>query len=163
MKASSISKARKKLSRALAGFLSLLFIFLPVSLGAQEEHGVLRVEIAGIKPAQGGAIIAALYNGKENWLKKKKTYAIQTIVVTGDIALIDFADIAYSDAYALFIFHDANGNHKLDFRIFPVPRPREGIGVSNNAVRFGKPYYEKARFSVNNNQNLIHISMHYES
>ena len=51
-----------------------------------------------------------------------------------------------SGTYALAVFHDENGNGRLDTfaRI-----PREGFGFSRNpAIRFGPPRFAQARFAV---------------
>lgn len=144
----------------MLGVLLSLLLLAP-SVRAERDTATLRVEITGVKSSQGGTIVVALYNGKENWLRKKRMLAVKTSAVTGDGVFVDFSDIAFGDAYALFIFHDVNENGKLDFRFFPIPRPREGIGVSNNAVRFGRPHFEKARFRVGDNQAPLHITMHY--
>ena len=48
--------------------------------------------------------------------------------------------------YALTIFHDENGNGKLD-TLFGIPR--EGFGFSRNpVVRFGPPRFDQVRFQI---------------
>ena len=34
----------------------------------------------------------------------------------------------------------------MDMRILPYPKPKEGVGVTNNTFRAGPPEYEKAKF-----------------
>ena len=49
--------------------------------------------------------------------------------------------------YAIALFHDANGNGKLDSNRLGIPV--EGIGFSNNATgSFGPPAFAKAAFDV---------------
>lgn len=49
--------------------------------------------------------------------------------------------------YALQIFHDENGNKKVDRGLFGVPL--EGVGFSNDApIRFGPPEYAVAEIAV---------------
>jgi uncharacterized protein (DUF2141 family) len=58
---------------------------------------------------------------------------------------LSFAALPSGD-YALSVFHDENGNGRLDTfaRI-----PREGFGFSRNpAIRFGPPRFAEARFQV---------------
>lgn len=124
--------------------------------------GSLTVEVDGVHFEQGGKLFFALYNSKDTWLKAKEVFQAKTAEVSEKIARISFDNIPYSDTYALFVYHDKNQNEKLDFRKFPFPKPREGLSVSNNAVRMGRPYFDKACFSVKNRQTLMRINMHYE-
>jgi len=49
-------------------------------------------------------------------------------------------------AYALSVFHDENGNTKLDTFL---KIPKEGFGFSRNpVVRFGAPTFSQVRFEV---------------
>ena len=51
-----------------------------------------------------------------------------------------------SGGYAVSLFHDENGNGKLDTF---VGIPREGVGFSRNpALMFGPPKFNAARFAV---------------
>jgi uncharacterized protein (DUF2141 family) len=51
-----------------------------------------------------------------------------------------------SGSYAVALFHDENGNGKLDTR-FGIPT--EGVGFSNNPrMTFGPPSFAQARFAV---------------
>jgi len=48
-------------------------------------------------------------------------------------------------AYAISVYHDANGNHEFDQNFIGLPT--EGFGFSNNpALRIGPPSFEAARF-----------------
>jgi uncharacterized protein (DUF2141 family) len=60
-------------------------------------------------------------------------------------ASLSFTGLPSGD-YAVSVFHDENGNGRLDTfaRI-----PREGFGFSRNpAIRFGPPRFAQARFAV---------------
>jgi uncharacterized protein (DUF2141 family) len=122
---------------------------------------VIHVTVTGVKYKQGGNLIFTLYNSKETWFVVKKIYATKVVKVSAETASVDFENIPYADTYALFAFHDANINNKLDFSWFPFPHPTEGVAVSNNAVRMGEPLYEKARFTVNSDNVVLQIKMHY--
>ncbi|MEI8349926.1 MAG: DUF2141 domain-containing protein [Candidatus Omnitrophota bacterium] len=128
---------------------------------AENASGVIRVKVTGVRYAQGGNLVLTLYNSEDSWFVLEKIYAYKIVKVTGDTLTVDFDNIPYADTYALFVFHDANGNNMLDFSWFPFPHPKEGVAVSNNAVRMGEPYYSKARFSINSNECLMEIKMHY--
>jgi len=137
-------------------------LFIAAIVSAEESPaGVCTIELSGIRVNQGGNIIVALYSGEENWLKRDKTYAVKTIEVTSNIATVNFDGVVYNREYALFVYHDRNDNKKLDFRGFPFPKPNEGIAVSNNAVRWGKPFYDKASFTIGSQAVKQSIPMHY--
>jgi uncharacterized protein (DUF2141 family) len=148
-----------KKSVFLVIFILVLCVIIPAA--AKTASAVIHVKVNGIRPKQGGNLIFALYNSKENWLVLKKIYASRVVKVTQDSLTVDFENVPYGDSYALFVFHDANENNKLDFSWFPFPHPKEGVAVSNNAVRMGEPLYDKARFAVNNPECFIEIRMHY--
>lgn len=142
--------------------IAIIVSFIPGLMSAEDDTATLQVVISNIKSQQQGSIIAVLYKGKENWLRKSKEYQIKKITLAGQSEItVSFEALAQAQDYALFVFHDANDNETLDFRIFPIPRPREGVGVSNDAVRFGKPLYDKAQFSVEAKEKAIAIRMHY--
>jgi uncharacterized protein (DUF2141 family) len=61
--------------------------------------------------------------------------------------------------YALAIFHDENGNKKLDTFL---GIPREGFGFSRNpVVRLGPPRFGQARFEVTGGIARVTIRMQY--
>jgi uncharacterized protein (DUF2141 family) len=59
----------------------------------------------------------------------------------------EFTDLPSGD-YAVALFHDENGNRKLD-RLAGIPT--EGVGFSNNPrLMFGPPRFTQARFTLTN-------------
>ncbi len=143
-------------------FYVLCLLLSVSSLPAQEKStGTFEVEVSGVRFGQGGRLIFALYTSKDSWLKPKQVFQAKTVEAEEKVARVEFDNIPYGDTYALFVYHDQNGNEKLDFRKFPFPRPKEGLSVSNNAVRMGRPYFEKARFSLKDSETLMQIKMHY--
>ena len=63
--------------------------------------------------------------------------------------------------YALNVIHDKDKDGKLDFKLFPYVRPKEGVGVSNNSRPRGKPKYENAVFTVPDKKVSLHIELFY--
>lgn len=148
----------------LSAVIFVVSMFFFAALSSAEEGqvlGTLTVEVSGVRAKQGGNLVLALYRGKENWLRRGKVLVGVAVKVEEGVIAVDFDNISFSDTYALFVYHDKNANNTLDFRIFPFPRPREGVAVSNNAVRMGEPRYEKARFSVTAEEVLMQVKMHY--
>jgi uncharacterized protein (DUF2141 family) len=61
--------------------------------------------------------------------------------------------------YAVALFHDENGDGKLDTNFMGVPR--EGVGVSNNKLRsFGPPRWDDAKFPLGADL-VLDVSLHY--
>jgi uncharacterized protein (DUF2141 family) len=55
--------------------------------------------------------------------------------------------------YAVMVFHDENGNGKLDKNMVGIPK--EGYGASNNpAKRMRAPTFDEARFSLTSDQRV---------
>jgi uncharacterized protein (DUF2141 family) len=60
--------------------------------------------------------------------------------------------------YAVSVYEDLNGNHKLDHNILGIPR--EPVGASNNpAARMGPPRFTDCSFHVGTADETITISM----
>ena len=61
--------------------------------------------------------------------------------------------------YAIALFHDANGNGRLDTR-FGIPV--EGFGFSNNPrLRFGPPGFDAARIVVRDGASSATVNLRY--
>ena len=64
-----------------------------------------------------------------------------------------------SGSYAVSLFHDENGNGRLD-TILGIPR--EGFGFSRNpAIRFGPPRFDAARFAVTSGEAAQQVRLKY--
>jgi uncharacterized protein (DUF2141 family) len=73
-------------------------------------------------------------------------------------ATLDFGHVA-PGRYAISLFHDENGNGRLDKRML---LPREGYGFSRDApVRFGPPSFAAAAFTVAGGDARQSIRMRY--
>ena len=55
-----------------------------------------------------------------------------------------------SGTYAIFLFHDTNGNNKMDKNFMGIPK--EGYGASQNRLPFASaPSFNENRFTISNN------------
>jgi uncharacterized protein (DUF2141 family) len=62
--------------------------------------------------------------------------------------------------YAVSVFHDENGNGKLDRNFMGMPK--EGVGASNDAAgHFGPPKFDDARFSYKGGRSVLAIHVRY--
>jgi uncharacterized protein (DUF2141 family) len=131
-----------------------------VSQDVHSDCGAVVVEALGVNAQRGGVLVVALYRGAEGWLKLEKAVETMTQPVQPDSMTVTFHGLPYGP-YAVQLLHDENENGKLDFRWFPFPKPKEGVGVSNNNHRRGKPSYEKAEFIVDKPSVVVQIELRY--
>lgn len=101
----------------------------------------LKIAVSGVSSAD-GTIMVALYNSAETFQQKPfRATAAQAVAGTTQI---EFKDLPAGD-YAFSLYHDANGNGKMDANLVGIPT--EDYAFSNNAMgKFGPPKYEAARF-----------------
>ena len=112
------------------------------ALGAQ----TLTVQVNGVQNAK-GTVRAALYRGKEGYPTKPEKAAAKTMepAAAGTVTVV-FNGVGPGE-YAVAVYHDQNGNGKLDANFMGIPK--EPTSASNDAkARMGPPSYEDARFTV---------------
>ena len=60
--------------------------------------------------------------------------------------------------YGIFLYHDENGNGKMDKNMMGIPK--EAYGFSNNAKGFlGKPDYKDVKFELTSAEKQIVIKL----
>jgi uncharacterized protein (DUF2141 family) len=105
----------------------------------------LKVTVTGFDNNKGKAYIG-LYDTKEKMLKG----LVETIV--NQQVTVNFNDLP-EGKYAVKVYHDENGNGKLDTGMFGIPK--EGWGVSNNVkVVMSAPKIEEMLFDLNGNKSI---------
>ena len=120
----------------------------------------LTITATGFRNRKGHAIIA-LYASADSWLKSEKALRLATLPIEGADVTARFTDLT-PGVYAASAIHDENDNGKLDMRYFPIPHPREGAGVSNDARgRLGPPAWRNATFLIPDSGAAIVITLRY--
>lgn len=133
--------------------LIIIFYFFASIIYAQSYE--LTVNISGTNSNKGN-IKVAVYQGEENFLKKRLVGQIGTI--SSNKSQVVFKNLPEGE-YAVSIYHDENQNNKLDAGWFGIPK--EGYGTSNDAKGFmGPPKYKDAKFKISNNSK-INIQLNY--
>lgn len=134
--------------------LASLLFGVATSLSLPKDTSTLNLSIQNIEKATGN-IMVAVFEGEDNFLKDDQAVASKIALVEkiGTIELI-FPNLPYGD-YSVAVYHDVNGNQKLDTNLFGVPT--EPYGFSNNArSKWGAPKYNVARFQLNQlEQNMV--------
>ena len=136
-------------------------VFSPlVGAGADAAgKGVIHISITDIRPQKSGTLVILLYD-RSGWLDALKAIRHVEVPVDGKVAL-DFTltGIPYPATYAVQIFLDRNGNHKLDMHWFPLPGPDEPYGFSNHYKPFAKPDFLKASFPLKTSEMRLQVNM----
>lgn len=103
----------------------------------------LSITVTGVSSAE-GRVMLALFNSADTF-QKAPLRAAEAPARAGTVTL-EIKDLP-PGAYAFALYHDANGNGKLDTNV--VGMPVEDYAFSNNAMgKRGAPSYEQARFEM---------------
>ena len=138
---------RSRTAQACLSLLLFMFLFLTglavVSTAANAQDGVLTIEIDGLKSDQ-GTVMIALFNSAESFMDVDKAFRREARPISGMACQWVIQDLP-AGRYGVSIFHDENGNSKLDTGLFGAPK--EPYGFSNNArARFGPPDWDAVVF-----------------
>jgi len=134
-------------------FVSSLFSISSNTL----QSGNLNLTVENILKPQGNIMIA-IFEGPDNFLKDDKVVGskIGLVEKTGSFDVI-FPNLPFGE-YSIAVYHDVNGNQKLDTNLFGVPT--EPYGFSNNArSKWGAPKYNVAKFQLNESEKKMVIQV----
>ena len=105
-----------------------------------------------------GSLMCRLYSRGDGFPGKPPYAAQEVVAVTATTGTCLFDGVA-PGTYAVAVFHDENGNGKLDTNFLGIPR--EGVGVSNNKLRkLGPPTWEDSKFDLAGSLTLD-VLLHY--
>ena len=120
----------------------ILFFLLPILSFSQNQ---IAIDVHDV-PSSKGKISVAVYNTKEDFLKFEKVFKCDSIVAQKGITSIAIKDLPKGE-YALAIFHDENGNDKLDTNWLGIPK--EKVAFSHAKMKtFGPPGFKDCAFMV---------------
>ena len=129
--------------------------FLLAAAGASAGAADLTITVEGVASAD-GRLMVSLYNSAETF--RGKPYRARMVPASSGVATLEVKDLPAGD-YAFAIYHDANGNGKLDMNA--VGMPVEDYAFSNNALaNRGAPAYEDARFQVPAGGAAVSVNLH---
>jgi uncharacterized protein (DUF2141 family) len=132
------------------------------SLARADDAGAadsIKVVVVGLH-SNDGEVNCALFASADGFPNdsSKARVEVKTKIVNRQAVCV-FAGVAPGD-YAVAVFHDENGNGKLD-RNF-VGMPKEGVGASNDAAgNFGPPKFDDARFTYKGGAESVTIHVRY--
>lgn len=134
-----------------------VFFTLATLAAAQAGAGDLTVAVHGIRGGE-GEIRLMLFDREEGFRKEDK--ARQKLALPAGAGTVNavFPGLP-AGRYAVIVYHDENGNGKLDLRLGMFPK--EGYGLSNNPKLFGPPKFKDAAFEALDTDSRIEIRLDY--
>jgi len=141
-------------------FLITLMTVALSLLGESNEPVLTKLEIniEGIEKNK-GKILLALYDSEQGFPSghKQAVKSVEGVPQNGKCSFT-ITDLK-SGKYAFSLFHDLNGDNKLNTNMIGIPK--EGYAFSNNATgKFGPPSFRDAAFLLKENT-LQQIKMIY--
>jgi|TARA_R110000744_G_scaffold68734_2_gene139734 uncharacterized protein (DUF2141 family) len=129
---------------------SWLLLFVFPFLGMSQYS--LSVEVQGVKSSIGNINIA-IYNRSQGFLKFEEVFKVDRIAAKEATTTFKIMDLPNGE-YAVAIFHDENGNDKLDTNWLGIPK--ESVAFSNAKIKtFGPPSYRECAFNLNKDLDII--------
>jgi len=127
-------------------------------LGAVAPDADLSATVTGLRSARGNVMACITQRPDAFPDCDKDPHARSLTVPAGTTVELRFGTVP-NGRYAISLFHDENGNGKLDKRLM---MPREGYGFSRDApVVFGPPSFASAAFVVAGEPSHQAIRMRY--
>jgi len=142
-------------------WICILFLFVTSAFSQNTQDGstkigTLTVLVDGFKSDKGNATIA-LCNSIEGCKGDGKAFMWKRVLINSGKAEHAFKDLPFGE-YAVKVYHDENGNNKLDKNLFGIPK--EAYGISNNARgTFGPPDYKKALFILDKTDMTVRVTV----
>jgi len=144
-----------------AGLISIFVVAVAAraALPDKEPATAIRVHIEGLHSDR-GQVICALFAAADDFPKRvDQAFARTTAQIMARHATCEFPNVP-AGIYAISVFHDENGNGKLDTNWLGIPR--EGVGASNNPKpRMGPPKFAAAKFQHSQGSMDVEIIMRY--
>ena len=105
----------------------------------------LSIAVEGVKTSE-GRISVAVYNESEGFLEFDRVYRVDSVRARKGITHLSIEDLPEGE-YALAIFHDENGNNKLDTNWLGIPK--EAVGFSRARMKtFGPPTFRECALKI---------------
>jgi uncharacterized protein (DUF2141 family) len=104
-----------------------------------------------------GNIYVSVHNNSTTFPMQAEKFVTKNMV-SGKEKTVVFNNMPYGE-YAVAVFHDENGNGKMDTHIFGIPK--EGVGASNNKMGFGPPSFKDSAFMLNEPDKTITVDVKY--
>lgn len=120
----------------------------------------LNVQVGALRSDAGSVVIVVYPGDPSRFLAPRGKVERARIKTSAPMSQACFWLPSASDAYAVMVYHDADGDG--DFDRTPQGMPIEGYGFSNDApTRFAFPAFDTVRFGVKPGETTIRIKVRY--
>ncbi|SOD98626.1 DUF2141 domain-containing protein [Spirosoma fluviale] len=114
----------------------------------------LTIEVHNVRALTGAVYVAVFKPGKD--FPEGKPIVGKKVDVTHDRVLTTFS--VEPGSYAIAVYHDENGNGKMDKRMFGIPK--EPYGFSNDfRPKLSAPKFSDCEFSVGDSGRTVRIKL----
>ncbi len=125
-----------------------LILLLPIFTMAQFDLTVTAENVT----SNDGKVSVAVYDTEENWLKFDKVFKADSAPSQKGSTKIVIKDLP-KGTYAVAVFHDENGNDKLDTNMLGIPKEPLGFSIGKMKT-FGPPSFEDCAFELTSDQSI---------
>ncbi len=133
-----------RLPAPAARFVRALAFCAPLACASAAQAFDLTVEVLNVRSPQ-GTVDVAVFSSAESWLKTAQAVQVQR-TAAAEKTVIVLRDLP-AGSYAVSMFHDENGNGKMDTNV--VGFPTERYGFSRDAMgRMGPPAFADAAIEL---------------
>jgi uncharacterized protein (DUF2141 family) len=124
-----------------------------------DGSGAILVTIEGFRTASGYARVA-LFNREAGFPEEESAaFRAGVVPIKDGRVQVSFDDVPFAD-YAVSMYHDENGDKKLNRNFFGAPK--EGYAVSNNVRHSMRaPRFDEARFKIDTASRAVTIKVGY--
>ncbi len=120
----------------------------------------LNVQVGALRSNAGNVIITVYPGDPSRFMTAKGKVGRAKIKTSAPMSQACFFLPSQADAYAVVVYHDADGNG--DLTRSPDGMPTEGYGFSNDApTKFGAPAFDAVRFGVKPGETTIRVKVRY--
>ncbi len=127
-------------------------LFFLISISARSQSMIV-AKISNVKNDNGVCRACLFYDQASFEGTAGKALQCVSVPVKVHNAQAVFNDVL-PGTYAIFVFHDANSNNKIDKNFIGIPK--EGYGASNNKLPFaGAPTFNENKFTLNSRTTKI--------
>lgn len=128
-----------------------IFFWLLMSHWAQGQQ--LTIKVAGIPSAKGNVLLAIFNDAVGFPDDSKKAYKLDQVPAQKGAVEVKLSNVP-AGTYAIAVFHDANGDGKLNTNALGIPK--EAYGFSNDArPTFRAPNFQEAGFAFRQSATVI--------
>ncbi|WP_225895259.1 DUF2141 domain-containing protein [Leptolyngbya sp. NIES-2104] len=146
------------MQKTMFAALSVLVGVMIPTIAQANTAGSLRIVVDGIRQQQ-GQVCVSLFAGSQGFPDRGDRAVRAQCVPAGKRTALTFRNVAFGN-YAIAVYHDRNGNGKLDRNFLGIPT--EGFGFSRNPViRTGAPRFGEAAVFVAGTETIAQIQLQY--